>query len=362
MKYYYYEKIKFDPGSMHLIRCGKQMLNLFGRLSENSDTEYLSKTSFIRFFQMASTMKKVAKQSDDQGQTTANTSPTKKTLSSPLLSRRLTTTELDSMYDRIVHGNGTKSKKNRVDVNGAKTKTNGQKGDATDTTSLARATKTSVLKHSKTLTQMTFPDFCRALMEIAALSYYASSPQLKRKKSSSLLEVSEKEFGNQVQAVQEFLQNIELISSQAEKAIGSRKLSNTKGIKSDSKTDGNLLADRRHSLGYLMALSQKLEIQKERKFQEKIDMKNREMEKKEREVRGKEARQRVIKELRKRRQEKLQKEKAFYDEIQKEREKERRKSEFENWMTQKKATTKNKDEQSHEDGSDTKLPKINKNA
>ena len=197
-------------------------------------------------------------------------------------------------------------------------------------------------------------------MEIAALSYYASSPQLKRKKTSSLLAMSEQEFGNQVQAVQEFLQNIELISSKAEKAIGSSNLSKTKGIKTDSKADGNSLVDRRHSLGYLMALSQKLEIQKERNFQKKIDIKNREMEKKEREVRGKEARQRVIKELRKRKKEKLEKEKAFYDEIQKEREKERRKSEFENWMMQKKATTKGKEEKLHED-SDTKLPKIDNN-
>ena len=60
------------------------------------------------------------------------------------------------------------------------------------------------------------------------------------------------------------------------------------------------------------------------------------------------------------RQAKLEKEKAFYDEIQKEREKERRKSEFENWMMQKKATTKGKDDQLHEDSSDTKLPKIDK--
>merc|ERR1711937_1094956 len=104
---------------MHLIRCGKQMLNLFGRLSENSDTECMSKTSFIRFFQMASTMKKVAKPSDDKDQTSASTSPAKQSLASPLLSCRLTTTELDSMYDRIVHGNCTKAK-HRVDLSGVK--------------------------------------------------------------------------------------------------------------------------------------------------------------------------------------------------------------------------------------------------
>ena len=149
---------------------------------------------------MASTMKKVAKPSDDKDQTSASTSPAKQSLASPLLSRRLTTTELDSMYDRIVYGTCT-NVKYREGLNGVKSKTKGDKDDISGKTSHARGRKSSILKHSKTLTQMTFPDFCRALMEIAALSYYASSPQLKRKKTSSLLAMSEQEFGNQVQAV-----------------------------------------------------------------------------------------------------------------------------------------------------------------
>jgi hypothetical protein len=199
-------------------------------------------------------------------------------------------------------------------------------------TSFEKKTKKSVLKNKNTLNQMTFPDFCRALIEISCLT-----PLSKKRKGKKLNKIPIDEE-NKVDAVQDLLNNIELISSNAERIINTHH----KTPKSSKNKSKNTM-QRRHSLGYLLALSQKLEKEKERKEKEKLDLKTKEIEKKEREKRGEEARKRVIVGLRKRKKEKLEKEKAFYAQVEKEKEKERRKSEFTNWITKRK-------EEEEEDG------------
>jgi hypothetical protein len=325
---------------MNLIRCGKQMLNLFGRLSETSDTQHLNKTAFIRFFQMLSTMKRIVKPqsggSNDKEE--LNEKLLSKTKSETILPYRLTTTELSTLYERIVMGNNVnppKAGRTKTEGDGDDIQKTANNGKGSSKNTFERKTKKSVLKNKNTLSKMTFPDFCRALIEIACLKRSSQKKGKNKDTTSNINANSPTEETRKVDAVQELLLNVELLSSNAEKMINLNKSPkrSRRGSTDAAKNKGKPSMERRHSLGYLLTLSQKIEKEKERRQQEKLELKNKEKEMKERQIRGEEARKRVIDGLRKRKKEKLAKEKAFYAEIEKEKEKERRKSEFTNWMT-----------------------------
>ena len=359
---YYYEKVRFDSESMTLIRVGKQMLNLFGELCNGSTHSDLDKTSFCRFFQMVALLKKktlpIAKLAagkeppvvgvealrprlerslslhegsvrpqNQEGSTVASTAPLSGT--SPT---RASTAPLEETSSKTPLGFGTSLKlPNREQSTPPKPAKPRLRGESRVIPSGLTYSKLESLfdrtiigeqkrQHPRRASQhqappprpthMTYPEFCRALFEVASLA----AP----KKNMSVLE-----------SVGQFLDNIEARTKEAEKQVQSSGSPATTASSSRRKT-------RTHSLGQLFSMQQRKDDEKARRLLEKQEKLRKEEGRKLKAERGQKALERVQIENRKRRKKELAEEMEFLLQIKKEKEKQRRQSEFDTWMSAKK--------------------------
>ena len=316
---YYYEKVKFDSTSMTMIRVGKQMLNLFGSLRNRSLSSDLDKQGFCRFFQMVALLKP-KRAAGEEAKETATLPPEKG--GGPVPRARpvsipagLTSVKLAQLFDQITLG---KRPPGRRPTPGTTTKKRGGDSPRKDASpgkgdSLFReAFPSPAPMHAPPKPNaglMAFPDFCRALFEIALLA-------------------APKKGWSKLEAVQHLLTKIETRAKKAEDTV-------SRGTPGGARKKHKV---RSHSMGHLFSIQQRVDEEKLRRRLEKEQLKRKAEARKRSMEKGKIAFRRVQREKKKKREEALAKEQAFLDMVESERAKQRRQSDASDWIRKMKST------------------------